>query len=104
MPDNTPPEIKKASDQKRLMVASANLRLASQMLPAPHRQQCLDLFGKFSDGSEMETALHGIFKTGMEHGVRGGFWRRLERAALDLELQKVAEKCRVQFNLALDRQ
>ena len=104
MPDNTPHEIKKASDQKRLMVASANLRYASQMLPEPHGQQCLDLFGKFSDGLELETALHGIFETGMEHGARGGFWRRLERAALELELQSVAEECRVQFNLALDRQ
>jgi len=69
------------------------------VLTAPSERDALGLkaFDKYLDHNELGLAMDTLASIGSEHKCRGGFWRDLERAALQMDLHGQAAEYRERF-------
>lgn len=90
-------------------VSEALLRRARTYLSAPSTgtksefDRLDQAFTDYLENNEHELALDMLEEMGMICLPRGGFWRDMERAALNMELEERVPAFRSEFDNALDR-
>lgn len=80
---------------------------ASELLFEPKifklEQKSIAEYQKYLRANELELAMLELEAIAYEHGAKSGFWRRLQKAAMTMELQYKVEEYESAFHDALSK-
>ncbi len=90
---------------KHWKVVEVQLRQAADFLTEPERFSIPDRelrdYEGYIDNNEFELAMDELAEIAIEYGCRSGFWRRIKKAAIQMELKDKAKEYERQFHKSL---
>lgn len=90
---------------KKWKSAEIMLRQASEFLHEPTRFSLtaseLEDYKQYLRVNELGLAMEELESIALEFGAKSGFWRRLKKAAIQMDLVEKSEEYEVQFHKAL---
>ncbi len=91
---------------KQWEVVEIQLRQASELLNAPRlfklKEKPFKEYQHYKDNGELESAMEKLEQLAKEKGCKTGFWRRLKKAAIQMNLESKADEYELQFQKALN--
>ena len=92
---------------KHWKIVEIQLRQAAMFLHEPSRftieDRELDDYRHYVDHNEFELAMDELAGIAEEFGCKSGFWRRLKKVAIQMNLSEKADHYELQFHNALSR-
>jgi hypothetical protein len=92
---------------KKWKVVEVQLTQAADFLLEPERFQLkekdLAEYRKYLRVNELGLAMEVLEEIAYEHGAKSGFWRRLKKAAVTMELENKAQEYEEAFHNALSK-
>ena len=91
---------------KQWKVVEIQLRQASELLTDPKlfklKEKPFQEYRYYEDNGEFESAMDELAKLAKEKGCRTGFWRRIKKVAIQMNLKSKAEEYETQFHKSLN--
>lgn len=92
---------------KHWKIVEVQLNQAAEFLTEPCRfsvkKMELEDYSGFVDSNEFELAMEELAGVAQAHGCKSGFWRRLKKVAVQMDLPEKAAEYERLFHEALDR-
>ena len=92
---------------KKWKAIEVQLEQAAEFLLDPDKfeleQKDLKEYQEYLGVNELELAMVELAAIAKEHGAKSGFWRRLQKAAINMELQDKVEEYEREFHDALSK-
>ncbi len=98
---NDPRLIKKWKAIEIQLIQAADFLLVPKLFEL--EQKNLNEYQKYLRVNELELAMDELAAIAYEHGAKSGFWRRLQKAAKNMDLQDKVEEYEQAFHEALSK-